>query len=143
MAQQLSAMQISTPQFEPYTDQVRIHFTAAEEGFATLVVFAPDGGWLLSLGEVRIRAGANSLLWQGRDSEGWPVADGVYTLELFGFNLAHRPAAATALRAAVSIRKSHAPALELTLTTRTSHWLNWGDTTLTDFTPPLSVRLAS
>jgi hypothetical protein len=143
MAQQLSAMQISSPQFDPYTDQVRIHFTAAEEGFATLVVFGPDGGWLLSLGEVRVRPGANSLLWEGRDSEGWPVADGVYTLELFGFDLARRPAAAAALRGAVSVHKSPVAAVEYTLTHLTSHWLSWGDTTLSDLPLPLSVRLAS
>ncbi len=143
MAQQLSAMQISTPQFDPYTDQVRIQFTAAEDGFATLVVFGPDGGWLLSLGEVRIRAGANTLEWQGRDSEGWPVPDGGYTLELFGFDLARRPAAATALRRAVAIRKSPFTAAEFTLTRLTSHWLTWGDATLTELTPILSARLAS
>ena len=129
MAQQLKTMQISTPQFDPDTDQIRIHFTAAEEGFATLVVFGPDGGWLLSLGEVRIRIGANTLLWQGRDSEGWPVADGVYTLELFGFDLARRPAAATALRGAVTVRKSRQPAIEHPLTYLTNHLLTWGDGT--------------
>lgn len=142
MAQELKAMQISIPQFDPYSEQVRIHFTAAEDGFATLVVFGPDGGWLLSLGEVRIRAGANALGWQGRDSEGWPVPDGVYTLELFGFDMARRPAAATALRGAVTIRKSRESATDHGLTYLTNHLLTWGDATLTDLTIPLSARLA-
>jgi hypothetical protein len=141
MAQQLKGMQVVTAQFDPNSDPCRIHFTAAEEGFATLVVFGPDGGWLLSLGEVRIRAGANTLLWQGRDSEGWPVADGVYSLELFGFDLARRPAA-MGLRSTVTVHKSHQPAIEHSLTYLTTHLLTWGDATLTDLTTPLSARLA-
>ena len=103
MAQQLTGMIITTPRFDPQNEQVQVRFHAAEDGYATLVVFGPDGAWLLSLGEARIRAGANTVAWHGRDSDGGSVPDGIYTLELFGFDRARRPAAAAALRTEVEV----------------------------------------
>src|SRR6476646_1580821 len=76
VAQQLSGIQTNTHSFDPRHEQVRVAFQAAEEGFATLVVFGPDGGWLLSLGEARIHRGANTLTWMGHDSEDVPVSNG-------------------------------------------------------------------
>ncbi len=73
MAQHLDDLQINHPRFNPQDEQVFLHFQATEEGFATLVVFAPDGAWLLSLGEVRIGAGANTLAWTGLDSSDPPL----------------------------------------------------------------------
>lgn len=106
MAQQLSGMHINTTGFNPQYEQVQVAFQAAEEGFATLVVYDPKGGWLLSLGETRIHPGANTLSWPGCDSEGQPVPNGRYTLELFGFDMARRPGSAPALRAQVIIKIS-------------------------------------
>ena len=97
MAQQLTGMVTSTTRFDPQKEQVQVRFDAAEDGFATLVVFGPDGAWLLSLGETRVQAGPNTVIWQGRDSDGDLVPDGLYTLELFGFDRTRRPAAAGAL----------------------------------------------
>ena len=103
MAQQLTGMVTSTTRFDPQKEQVQVRFDAAEDGFATLVVFGPDGAWLLSLGETRVQAGPNTVIWQGRDSDGDLVPDGLYTLELFGFDRTRRPAAAGALIGQVEV----------------------------------------
>jgi hypothetical protein len=103
MTQQLTEMTTSKLRFDPQKEQVQIRFDAAEDGFATLVVFGPDGAWLFSLSESRIQAGANTVVWQGRDNTGALVPDGLYTLELFGFDRARRPAAAGALSGQVEI----------------------------------------
>lgn len=103
MAQQLTGMTTSTSRFDPQKEPVQVRFNAAEDGFATLVVFGPDGAWLLSLGETRVQTGANMVVWQGRDSDGDLVPDGLYTLELFGFDRTHRPAAAGAQRGQVEV----------------------------------------
>ena len=103
MPQQLTGTATSIPRFDPQKEPVQVRFDAAEDGFATLVVFGPDGAWLLSLGETRIQAGANTVVWQGRDSDGDLVPDGLYTLELFGFDHTRRPAAAGALSGQVEV----------------------------------------
>ena len=102
MAQHFTGLALSTPRFDPQKEQMQIRFEAAEEGFATLVIFGPDGAWLLSQGEARVHAGSNTLSWQGRDSDGGLVPDGVYTVELFGFDRTRRPVAAV-LRAQIEV----------------------------------------
>ncbi len=91
MSQLLTNLHTDRAGFDPNTDQVRIHFTAAAEGFATLVVCTVAGGWVLSLGDIRVRAGANTLVWQGHDPDGWPLAPDRYRLELFGVGRDRRP----------------------------------------------------
>lgn len=107
MTQHLSNLRADVRHFDPDTDQVRIHFEANEEGFATLVVFNPQGGWVLSLGEIRIRGGANTIVWHGHDSEGWPLADGEYSLELFGFALDRRPTSDAPLRLQIALARRY------------------------------------
>src|SRR4051812_3222096 len=105
MAQHLTNMRADVRYFDPDNEQMRIHFDAAEEGFATLVIFNPQGGWILSLGELRIRAGANTLIWHGHDGDGWPLADGQYSLDLFGFGLDRRPTGDAPLRLQVALTR--------------------------------------
>jgi hypothetical protein len=110
MAQQLAHIRVDRPRFDPDTEQVRIHFDAGEDGYATLVVANAHGGWVLSLGEIRIRAGANVLIWHGHDGEGWPLAPGRYTLDLFGFGRDRRPTGAAPLQVQVELT-AHTPRL--------------------------------
>jgi hypothetical protein len=98
MAQILSNLQTDVPAFDPNTEQVRVGFEASEDGFATLIISHANGGWVLSLGEIRVREGANTLVWQGHDLDGWPLAAGHYALELFGYGRDRRPTGTTALR---------------------------------------------
>src|SRR5689334_3187513 len=107
MAQHLTNMRANMRHFDPDTEQMRIHFDAAEDGYATLVIFNPQGGWILSLGEIRVRAGANTLIWHGHDGDGWPLTDGQYSLELFGFGLDRRPTGAAPLRLQVVLARRH------------------------------------
>lgn len=108
MAQHLTNMRTNVRHFDPDAEQMRIHFDATEDGFATLVVFNPQGGWILSLGEIRIRAGANTLIWHGHDGDGWPLGEGQYSLELFGFGLDRRPTGDAPLRLQVAIARRYA-----------------------------------
>jgi len=103
MRQLLTDLHTDLPGVDPNTEQVRIHFTAAEEGFATLVVGTTVGGWVLSLGDIRVRAGANTLVWQGHDPDGWPLAPGRYRLELFGVGRDRRPTAVAPLCATLDL----------------------------------------
>jgi hypothetical protein len=105
MAQQLTHLRASRPQFDPDSEQVRIYFDAAEDGFATLVVFNGQGTWVLSLGEIQIRAGANTLVWHGHDSDGWPLPVGAYHFELFGFGCDRRPTGAGPLRLHITLAR--------------------------------------
>ncbi len=103
MSQRLTNLRTDLSGLDPNTEQVRIHFTAAEEGFATLVVGTAAGGWVLSLGDIRVRAGANTLVWQGHDPDGWPLAPGRYQLELFGVGRDRRPTGAAPLCADLNL----------------------------------------
>lgn len=103
MAQRLTNLRVDTRQFNPDTQRVRLQCHAAEDGFATLVVLNPRGGWILSLGEMALQAGANTITWHGHDKDGWPLADGLYYLEIFGFGTDHRPANGPALRVTVEL----------------------------------------
>ncbi|MGI8588823.1 MAG: hypothetical protein ACR2M0_14225 [Chloroflexia bacterium] len=103
MAQELSNMRADVGRFDPDTEQVRILFEAREEGFATLVIFDACNEWVLSLGEVHVRVGANALIWHGHDREGWPLANGTYKLELFGFGCDRRPTGAEPLRLQIEL----------------------------------------
>ncbi len=107
MSQRLTNMRADFRHFDPDTQQVGMHFEAAEDGFATLIVFNPQGGWILSLGEIAVRAGANTLAWQGHDADGWPLADGQYSLELFGFGVDRRPSGAAPLRLQIALARQH------------------------------------
>jgi FlgD Ig-like domain len=101
MAQQLANLRASRSQFDPDSEQVRIYFDAAEDGYATLVVFNGQGTWVLSLGEIQIRAGANTLVWHGHDADGWPLPAGPYRFELFGFGRDRRPTGAGPLHLSI------------------------------------------
>src|SRR5947207_10158950 len=105
MAPQFSELHLSAGRFDPQQRTITIHFQSSADGFATLAVFSPDGAWLLNAGEVPVQAGTNELVWTGRDLTGTPLAAGRYTLELFGYDCAHRPTAAT-LRVQVEISQS-------------------------------------
>jgi|SRR5690348_10428882 len=110
MAQQLANLRASRPHFDPDNEQVRIYFDAAEDGFATLVVFTGQGTWVLSLGEIQIRAGANTLVWHGHDADGWPLPAGVYRFELFGFGCDRRPTGAGPLHLPITLARRPAEA---------------------------------
>jgi hypothetical protein len=103
MEQRLSNIRADVPHFDPDFEQVRIHFEASDSGYATLVVFNAQGSWVLSLGEIGIRQGTNTLVWHGHDADGWPLGDGAYHLELFGFARDRRPTCEPALRLTVSL----------------------------------------
>ncbi len=105
MAQELSNMRADVGRFDPDTEQVRILFEAREEGFATLVIFDARNEWVLSLGEVHVRVGVNALIWHGHDREGWPLANGTYKLELFGFGCDRRPTGAEPLRLQIELMR--------------------------------------
>jgi hypothetical protein len=103
MEQRLSNMRADVRRFDPDFEQVRIHFEASASGYATLVVFNAEGAWVLSLGEIGIRQGTNTVVWHGHDADGWPLGDGAYHLELFGFARDRRPICEPALRLTVNL----------------------------------------
>ena len=104
MDQKLVGMQVSSPEFDPRHEQLLIRFQATQAGYAALAVFGPDGAWLNSLPEARVVPGANEQHWDGSDAAGQPLADGEYSLELFGFDSAHQPGSQV-LRGRVAIRR--------------------------------------
>ena len=123
MAQQLANLRASRSQFDPDSEQVRIYFDAAEDGYATLVVFNGQGTWVLSLGEIQIRAGANTLVWHGHDADGWPLPVGSYRFELFGFGCDRRPTGARPLHLPITlVRRPAAPDDDPDLLLRRRSW---------------------
>ncbi len=127
MPQLLSDLHTDLPSFDPNTEQVRIHFAAAEEGFATLVVCTAAGGWVLSLGDLRVRVGANTLVWQGHDPDGWPLAPGCYRLELFGMGRDRRPTDLTPLCTTLDL--VHHPAIATLASDVSLRLPSWGRAT--------------
>ena len=103
MFQHLSRLQTDRRFFDPATEAVRLSFTADEDGFATLAVFAHGTGHALSLGEFRIRAGANRVTWHGRDNDGIMLPAGGYDLVVYGVNAAGGASGEPPLRAQVAL----------------------------------------
>src|SRR5215471_8704939 len=87
--QHLSELRVDRRFFDPSNEAVRLYVKASEDGFVTLAVFSEREGWTWSTGEYRVRAGANMIIWYGRDSCGWKLQEGEYTLALYGFNAHH------------------------------------------------------
>ena len=109
MIQRLSDLRADRRYFDPTKESVRLHFKAAEDGFVSLAVFSDQDGWAWSTGEHRVRAGANLLIWHGRDSCEWPLPAGEYTLALFGFNNQHGASGDLPLRVHIAVVRHPQP----------------------------------
>lgn len=68
----------------PATSAVRLRIESDAARRGGVWVFAPDGRPVRRLGPERIGAGLRTLVWDGRDDAGRPVASGVYFLRMAG-----------------------------------------------------------
>lgn len=62
----------------PFNASTRISFSLAEPGFANLEIFDVLGRKIKTLLSENLQAGAHSIIWNGRNQAGNPVAGGVY-----------------------------------------------------------------
>jgi hypothetical protein len=62
----------------PFTGMTTIHFSMATAGYANLGIYGVDGRLVAKLVDGEMPAGAQSIVWDGKDNAGNRVARGVY-----------------------------------------------------------------
>ena len=66
----------------PFNPQTRINFELSQPGRARLAIFDVTGRRVKTMHDGHLESGPHSLVWQGRDDGGRPVASGVYYLRM-------------------------------------------------------------